>query len=161
MKRNFKLQENEKELSNTPSLAIEQCLNDLEMCEQHPDYEINMSVRHSRLGKKCRVDLGGSRIARINDDINKNAYLPHGEIETNKIESMASFERLHIKDGIRFFYGIGLWEILRDKIGVDKYEMLCKLDKKYKWPIESYRLYPVEWKKRMRQMSNDLKEIGL
>ena len=64
---NFKL-ENPR-LPDKPSDGLLACVNDLEMCEQHPAYAIDMGSWHtSNLSAhgnlKCFVCLGGARLAR-------------------------------------------------------------------------------------------------
>ena len=110
--KNFKLET--PELSDNPGTAILQCLEDLEACEKHPAYKVNMQAWHHPLGTSnypsekqiCHVCLGGARLARMyhNPSLStKPEYLPV-ERDQRKIEAMDIYRRGSFYSGtMRFF----------------------------------------------------------
>ena len=109
--KNFKLET--PELSDNPGTAILQCLEDLEACEKHPAYKINMQAWHHPSGTSnyppekqiCHVCLGGARLARMYHNPHlqtKPEYLPDKK-EQLKIEAMDYFRTGSFSSGIMHF----------------------------------------------------------
>lgn len=120
----FKLEGVNRFLSNTPSKAVKQCLEDLRMVEKNKNYCVNMNAWHDPFpGQKlCYVCLGGARLARLVDNHLISSEPSCAGIEKQKIISMDYFKSGLIFSGLECFYGL-------EKYDVE--EVLGKISPKY------------------------------
>ena len=158
--KNFKLSK-DSELPDLPSDGILVCLEDLEMCEKHPDYYINMDTWHmaNRNIKKCAVCLGGARLARIVDDSDRTVCIKDiwddNISNYHKIEAMDSFRRGNVYLGVYTYLNIPKNEHLIKKLICIETSDLCRVD------IPNHILSPGLFKLELRKIAKKLKEIGL
>ena len=147
------------------SEGLRLALHDLELCEQHPDYKIGMSVWHvpkvfpSKKGKGrklCVVCLGGATLARKIDNPNCDFILPTDTLET-KIVAMDSFRRGFITDGVSLYCAANVsfdWsDALREKV-----EAITPCSSK-DWV--SYSDSEEVFKKNLLEVADKLEAIGL
>ena len=150
------------EMPEKPSAGIRVAVHDLELCEQHPKYIINMSVWHERRcdgrGKKkpCEVCLGGSILARKVDDDNFSqtfADIPLGE----KIHAMDYFRRGRISTGVTEY----LESDLHYELGFAMMKEIGKIAMPYKGNWVTYEKDANKFKKNLLEIADKLEVIGL
>ena len=187
--KNFKLRGDERLLSDVPSEALQQCLNDLRIVERDEKrYVVDMGHLHDPLKSgdyggdtdededtdeesdwmgPCYVCLGGARLARILDDPEKVFLsddidaLGQGRSLKRAVLSMEQFRLGRILKGVAIFYGLNSPEKRMELEAVCK--NLSPTDYDYNWPIgfPSYEEDYVEWWKAMKKMVATLKEAKL
>lgn len=92
-------------LSDVPSVAILQALEDLEACERDPRYEIHMNAWHEEEDGQCLVCLAGSVMAqRLGASVGE--YLEPGDFEreSNKLRALDNFRCGLVAEGLRQFH---------------------------------------------------------
>ena len=102
-------------LPDLPSALVHTALADLEWCEYHPEYEIDMTIFHtSRDSDRCRVCLAGAVMAR---SLEAPLWLTWGPWDfpedQHKLRSLDSFRGGHIR------YGLGQLGLLDDLLDED------------------------------------------
>ena len=158
---NFALKKGERELPDRLSAAIRECVRDLEICEKHPKYEINMSHWHNNFHiirdpeRKCSVCLGGSRLARIYND--PDFDFNHSMIPA-KVKSMDSVRCGNFMDAVGIFYCLTSEEL----IAKPYCNQLRYLSGHWKTEhIGGYEADPANFKKDLIEVSYKLEKMGL
>ena len=152
-------------MPDKPSEGIRLALSDLELCEKHPKYEINMYVWHSPKDfdddeSICEVCLGGAILARKEDNPKYIISPTSDELEGDgKILSMESFRRGFVSTGVmRYCFSDGPFP-LSEKI--DKIEEFAKIDEYYRKRWVDYKLSPKRFKKNLFDIADKLEALGL
>ena len=153
------------EMPENPSAGIRVAVHDLELCEQHPDYKIGMSVWHEtrnfpskeRHGRKlCVVCLGGSILARKIDNPSFDLIHPENTLD-RKIVAMDSFRRGCITNGVSLYYATNISCDWRDALR-EKVEAITPCSSK-DWV--SYSDSEEVFKKNLLEVADKLEAIGL
>ena len=160
--KNFKLTGKDKNLSDNFGEAILQCLEDLEMVEKNPKYEINMDTWHQPVYKSmntckenlayCTVCFGGARLARWVDDPTLLTEPEEQAAQYFKIAAMDDVRTASLKDAYNNFYETGY---LSYEYFYDAYPELRKIiDKHYVYYSDN----PQKFKKYVKKVAEVLKE---
>ena len=152
----FKLQGKDRDLPDLPSAGILACLEDLEMCEKSDKYTVDMHNWHHPENNKCRVCLGGSRLARLADD-SKQFIEPYERFclekenkNKNKIIAMDCFRRGDVIIGVEYY--------LTKKTSAREHDKLEKIEDGI--DVSPYSVYPDKFKKDIRNLAEELKAVG-
>lgn len=151
----FKLKGKSRELPKLPSDGILACLADLEMCEKHPNYEINMIDWHfyNRHTKRCEVCLGGARIARVLGSPGEASAPSQFPNESGKISAMDDFRIGFVNTGVDKY----LNRPLTDK----ENETIRNLNERYENKFcPTYTESPARVKLYLKEMAAELKKVG-
>jgi hypothetical protein len=130
-------------LSEIPSIAILQALEDLEACERDPRYVVDMSCWHIPDDDQCAVCLAGSVMAKrlgANHDVD---FLPRNFEKRDMLRSLDRFRCGEINDGL-IDLEISIPAGLPDDV-----------------PVEEYGVDPAAFKADMRRLAAMLAEVGL
>ena len=158
-------------MPDKPSEGLRVALNDLILCEKHPDYIIEMENWHNpeptyyEGGLKCEVCLGGAVLARVTDNPALRIYSLYSPrvttITSRRIVAMDCFRRGNITEGVMDYLGDTEGE---DSIEGDqkKFDALKAIEAYYKQQYWiTYATNPDKFKKSMRFIADKLEAIGL
>ena len=141
--------------------AIIVCLKDLELCEKHPDYTIDMGRWHEGHGDRsdsCSVCLGGARLARIYNDPARTISM-YFDYVPDKIEAMDDVRSGNLVDAVIKFYHYTNVYIGEEAISNIKDIMEEWSDKG--WDKDAYDVDPKAFKRTMRKVATRFRRIGL
>ena len=151
-----------------PSAGVRLALHDLELCEQNPKYEINMykwhhgkdEVEGSTICEVCEVCLGGSILARIEDNPNKEILSFRSDLSptlSRRIRSMDCFRYGLIDSGVVEYIGLKKYRDLKTSVK----KRLDEINVIYDNEWTSYGTNAKKFKKNLLEAADKLEAIGL
>ncbi len=97
-----------KPLSDNPGTALIQCVTDMEICENNPNYVIDMDKLHAVIDYDgifiCSICLGGSHLARKVNNIWGLPLPNFSRTENDRILSMDRFRKNYFIEGLHRFF---------------------------------------------------------
>ena len=146
------------ELPETMSAMLTLALKTLDICEQHPNYEINMSYWHEPVADDiCNACLVGSVIAHaINFPFQTDIYPSSFSKEiATKLLALNSLREGLVRKATEHWFRY-------EKAKYRKHaKSLTSLAEKFDYRIPSYKSDPKGFKKKMHELATKLHDVGL
>ena len=152
---NFKRDDSFK-MPDEPSAGLRVALHDLILCEDHPNYKINMRSWHKpdRLfGRLCEVCFGGAVLARLENNPRRLVVSSdYSDVGERKIVAMDYFRKSLVVTGTRIYLGL---DVLGDELCAE----LADIHGDEIWVC--YEDDPEKFKKNLFLIADKLEAMGL